>query len=344
MQRELTPGDLLDGHGRLGQAGWSRSEVRRYDRSAVAASRLRIKEWDYYCVLTPDHGLALTVADNGYMGLLGVSWLDFAARTEVTENVITPFPLGRMRLPASADTGDVLAAHRGLRIEYRHTAAGRILTVDHPGFDDGRGLHGELVLAQPSMDRMVIATPFPDAPKAFYYNQKINCLPASGTITVGEQSVRFEPDSAFGVFDWGRGVWTYDNTWYWGSASGVVDGRPFGFNIGYGFGDTSAATENIVFVGGVAHKLDAVTFHLPPGTDDGGPYDDSDWTFTSNDGRFEMTFTPILDRAATTDLKVLASIQHQVFGRYSGSVVLDDGSRVEVRDLLGFAEQVRNRW
>ncbi len=70
---------------------------------------------------------------------------------------------------------------------------------------------------------MVIATPFPKAPKAFYYNQKINCLPATGQVTVGGDTVLFEPESAFGVFDWGRGVWTYDNTWYWGSASGVVD-------------------------------------------------------------------------------------------------------------------------
>ncbi|MFE3291320.1 DUF2804 domain-containing protein [Rhodococcus sp. NPDC059234] len=339
MQRELTPGDLLDGRGRLAEAGWARSEVRRYDRDAVAASRLRIKEWDYYCVLTPEYGLALTVADNGYMGLLGVSWLDLTGRTEVTENVMLPFPMGRMGLPAGADAGDVLASHKDLRIEYRHVDGGRVLSVDHPGFDGGRGLSGELRLDRPPTDRMVVATPFTGAPKAFYYNQKINCLPATGEITVGGRAFAFDPATAFGVFDWGRGVWTYDNTWYWGSASGLVDGRPFGFNIGHGFGDTSAATENMLFVDGCGHKLDEVTFHLPADT-----YDGADWTFTSNDGRFEMTFAPVLDRAASTDLKVLASIQHQVFGRFTGHVVLDDGSRLEVRDLLGFAEKVRNRW
>lgn len=57
-----------------------------------------------------------------------------------------------------------------------------------------------------------------------------------------------------------------------------------------------------------------------------------------------MTFEPILDRAASTDLKVLRSIQHQVFGRFTGHVVLDDGGRLEVAELLGFAEEVRNRW
>jgi len=339
MQHRLQPGPLLDDRGHLAEAGWADAEVRRYDRAAVAAPSWRIKEWDYYCVLTPEHGLALTVADNGYMGLLGVSWLDLRNRREVTENVMLPFPLGRMGLPASADAGDVVVEHKKMRIAFRHDAGGRVLSVDHPGFDGGRGLRGELRLARPDTDRMVIATPFPKAPKAFYYNQKINCLPASGEVTVGADTVVFEPGSAFGVFDWGRGVWTYDNTWYWGSASGVVDGRPFGFNIGYGFGDTSAASENMVFVGGTAHKLDRVRFHLPAGTYDGAP-----WTFSSNDGRFEMTFEPILDRAAAVDFTVLRSIQHQVFGRFTGHVVLDDGTRLEVTDLLGFAEEVRNRW
>ncbi len=57
-----------------------------------------------------------------------------------------------------------------------------------------------------------------------------------------------------------------------------------------------------------------------------------------------MTFEPIVDRAATFDLKLLRSVQHQVFGRLTGHVVLDDGSRLEVHDLLGFAEEVQNRW
>lgn len=338
-QIELEAGDLLDGRGRLAQAGWARRESRRYSRAAIAASPLRIKEWDYYCVLAGDHGVAAVVADNGYMGLLSVVWLDFAAGRFWTQSEIVPFPLGRMGMPESADAGDVVQARKGLSLAFRHTALGRRLTLDCPGFMGGKGLSGTLDLAQPPMDRMTIATPFPGAPKAFYYNQKINCMPASGEVVVAGEAHRFAPDGAFAVLDWGRGVWTYRNTWYWGSASGLVDGKPFGFNIGYGFGDTSAASENMVFLGGIAHKLDEVTFHLPDGTWDGAP-----WRFTSNDGRLEMTFEPILDRADATDLKLLRSITHQVFGRFSGTAVLDDGRKVAFRDLLGFAEKVETAW
>ena len=60
----------------------------------------------------------------------------------------------------------------------------------------------------------------------------------------------------FGTLDWGRGVWTHDNTWYWGSGNGYVNGKPFGFNIGYGFGNTSAASENALFYDGKIHKLE----------------------------------------------------------------------------------------
>ncbi len=326
MQTLMSPGPLLDDRGHLVETGWAPSEIRKYRRSAITAPKFRIKEWDYYCVLTADYGIALTVADNGYMGLLGVSWLDFRTPHEITENVMLPFPMGRLGLPESADDGDVVVSKGKARFEFRHVDGGRHLIVDYPAFDGGRGLHADLILASPADDRMVIATPFPKASRSFYYNQKINCLPSAGTVRIGSDDFTFRSEDSFGVLDWGRGVWTYDNTWYWGSASGLVNGERFGFNIGYGFGDTRAASENIVFVGGRAHKLDRIDFDIPQGTYDGAP-----WNFSSNDGRFGMTFEPIIDRAATFDVGVLRSIQHQVFGKFSGTVILDDGTSVVVR-------------
>ena len=57
-----------------------------------------------------------------------------------------------------------------------------------------------------------------------------------------------------------------------------------------------------------------------------------------------MAFHPLLDRAANTDFLILGSNQHQVFGRFTGKVMLDDGTELEVKDLLGFAEKVKNKW
>ena len=166
---------------------------------------------------------------------------------------------------------------------------------------------------------------------------------ASGYCIVKGQCYDFDEQDSLGTLDWGRGIWTYKNTWYWSSLqTRLEDGRTFGFNLGYGFGDTSAASENMVFVDGIAHKLDRVVFNIPHanGKDNFMDY----WTITDNENRLNMVFKPIIDRKDVTDIGIIASKQHQVFGTFSGSVTLDDGYVLEFYDKLGFAEKVFNKW
>ena len=68
------------------------------------------------------------------------------------------------------------------------------------------------------------------------------------------------------------------------------------------------------------------------------------WKFTSSDGRFEMDFEPVLDRAARISAVVVESDQHQVFGKMSGKAILDDGTVIELKDCMCFAEKVYNRY
>ena len=57
-----------------------------------------------------------------------------------------------------------------------------------------------------------------------------------------------------------------------------------------------------------------------------------------------MDFIPVLDRSSRTDLLVVGSDQHQVFGRFTGTAVLDGGEEIRVKDFFGFAEKVKNKW
>ena len=89
--------------------------------------------------------------------------------------------------------------------------------------------------------------------------------------------------------------------------------------------------------------MDRVTINIP--IDKTGEYDYmKEWNVSSNDNRFEMTFTPIINRKSLTDIKVLISDQNQIFGKFNGFIVLDDGKKIEVKDFLGFIERVRNKW
>ena len=75
------------------------------------------------------------------------------------------------------------------------------------------------------------------------------------------------------------------------------------------------------------------------------PGDDIEvFIYHDNEGRLDLQFVPVLDRKDITDLGVLASRQHQVFGHFSGTVILDNGQKVKIQNKLGFAEKVFNKW
>lgn len=330
--------NLLDDLGFLTKPGFSNKPIFHYDRSFIKASKWRIKEWDYYACINDDFAFSFTVADLGYLGMLTASYLDFISGKETKKTFMIPFPFGKLNLPNNPDMGNILYKNTKFSFQFLVHQESRELKVKVNNFVDNLDLLADLKLIDYKDDRMVIATPWNTKKPRFYYNQKINCMPTSGTVTIGQKVYKYDDSKHFSVLDWGRGVWTYKNTWYWGSLSGLVDDKRFGFNIGYGFGDTSNGTENVLFYNGVAHKLDQVKFEL----------DDSNvlkpWKFTSNDKRFELTMTPLLDRVDNTNLLIIKNFGHQVFGKFNGYVVLDDGKRLEIKDLIGFAEKITNHY
>lgn len=343
MQKKLTKGRLLDAKGHLTETGWHTQLVREYHRKDIRAGKMRIKEWDYYLIEDGENVLCLTLDDNSYMGMISATLINRSNHTQTTKSLIIPMTMGKTGFPSTSVKGDVALRSGNTNMRFQNDGFTRVLECHIENFTGKTPLDARVVLTDTPRDSMVIATPFPEKPTAFYYNQKIVGMTAEGTVDCGGTHIQFKPESAQALLDWGRGVWTYDNTWYWSAAMGTVDDRRFGFNLGYGFGDVSAASENMLFVDGVCHKLSRVTFNIPQ-TADGKDDFLRPWKFTSDDGRFEADFIPQLDRAALTDLKVLVSDQHQIFGLFTGKCILDDGTPLHFKNLCGFAEKVHNKW
>lgn len=341
-QRKITePKKLLDRYGRLTEAGYATELVLNYERNDIKAAKIRIKEWDYYYFGNDKFGVSLTIADNSYMGLASAQVLDFENKKIETNFAFVPLPMGKMNMPSTSQEGDISFKNKKLEILFKHNGDNRQLYFYMPKFKNGKALKIEAVLSELPKDSMVIATPFAEDDKAFYYNQKINCMSVSGRMVYGDKE--YDLNNLLAVLDWGRGVWTYDNTWYWGSLSARLDdGNTFGFNIGYGFGDTSAASENMLFYNGTAHKINEIDFGIP--VIDGQENFMAPWHFTSSDGRLEMNFQPIFDNRTDLNAVIIAQDAHQVFGKFSGTAILDDGKEIKFSDCMGFAEKVRNRW
>ena len=342
-QHEITSKHpLLDKNGHLIETGYAKSLILDYDRKAIKAKSLRIKEWDYYLIYNDDFGVALTVDDNSYMALDSISLLDFRKPWEHTNSPMKFMTMGKRNFPTETSKGDVVANCKNYSISFKHNGDHRLLSFYMKKFKDGKPIKGEIRLENPLQDSMVICTPWREKKTAFYYNQKIIAMPASGKVEFDGRTYEFRREDSFGLLDWGRGVWTYKNTWYWGAAQGMVDGHRFGWNIGYGFGDTSNASENMFFINDEAYKLRDVHFEIPYNKKNKEDYL-SPWTFTSESGDINLTFNPLIDRYSNTNALLIQSKQHQVFGVFNGKITVK-GKAFEIDNLIGFAEKVKNRW
>ena len=178
--RIISEHPLLDEHGQLAYRGWATSQLLKYRRADVGAANWRIKEWDYYLVNDERYAVALTLSDLGFAGMLSASLLDFEAHTYTTTSELVPLSLGKFGLPESSAEG--VSEWKTKRVHMRFGVQGDCRTL-HCTFKRFRGeeaLAFNGVLDEPPRDTMVIATPWAKAPKAFYYNQKIVAMRASG--------------------------------------------------------------------------------------------------------------------------------------------------------------------
>ena len=342
MQHQLTHGPLLDEKGNLNEAGYAFELVKDYDRKAIKGLKSRIKEWDYYYIGDKDYGVALTIDDNSYMGLVSVSVLDYQNKTEVTKSYMRWFTFGDLDFPSSSVDGDVSIEKKHYSLYFSNKNGKRRLVCHLDNVRKGEDFDCDIYLDKSLDKSMVIATPFKKK-RHFYYNQKINLLKAEGFFKLGKNFHKFEKKVTLGVLDWGRGVWTYSNTWYWSSLNAYTEnGHRIGFNLGYGFGDTSQASENMFFYDKEAYKLEDVIFNIPK-DEKGKHLFKEDWTLTSQSGDIDLVFHPIIDRYSNTNALIIQSNQHQVFGYFSGTIKAN-GKSYKLDNLLGFAEMVKNRW
>ena len=341
MQHELTKGPLLDEKGNLCEAGFSFRMVKDYDRTKIKAGKSRIKEWDYYYIGNNKHGVAFTIDDNSLYGLGSVSILDFEQKTYITKSSMKFFTNGKVGFPSTSSEGDITWQDKNYYLHFVNKDKKRTIDVKVKEYTKGEPFEAHFDIEEIMDDSMVIATPF-NKKAHFYYNEKKNCMVASGYYLYKGEKVLFSSDDTRAILDWGRGVWTYKNTWYWSGLSGISEGKEVGFNLGYGFGDTSAASENMLFFDKKAYKLEDVEFQIPQ--DEKGNYLYLEpWKIVSKDKNIDLTFTPILDRSDNTDFVILKSLQHQVFGFFNGKIKVD-GIEAEFKDIISFAERVTNYW
>ena len=338
MQKEIVnKTKLLNEKGEISQPGFAKRMLYEYNKENIKAGPLALKEWDFYQVIIGDYVLKLTIGNISYVAQFGADFFNVKTKESYSFSRMKFFPLKKFKLPRDPESPSVLRAEgKGYEMLFEVNEKERHLALKAEDAKIGKIDIDIFLNNDIENEKMVIATPFKQK-KKFYLNCKENYYGARGKIVFGEREVEVD-HTATAVLDWGRGVWPFSQEWFWGNGAAAIDGNKFGFNIGWGFGDLQNASENMFFWNGKAHKLgnliaevDVNDYYKP-------------WKFKDEDGKFEFTLTPVYDQV--TDLKI-AFIQmycHQLFGRYDGYVVLPDGKKIEIKNMLAFCEHAKNKW
>ena len=324
-EREITePVDLCLPDGRLNPAavGWTRTPLHRANLRGWG----RAKRWEYWGVVTPTHVVGLVISSLDYAAVPSIYVLERATGREWAEDGLVPLARG-VELPDVAGRGLAWTSGGGVRISIDQRADGTTITA-HAG-----AVAVDLdVPLPPGHEALGVVVPWSDT--RFQYTVKDVARPVSGTLTVEGQAYDVGQGS-FAVLDHGRGKWPYSMTWNWGA--GFDPERNVGLQLGGQWTDGTGSTENALVVDGRLHKIS----------------DDLEWTYDRDDwlrpwriggSRVDATFTPFHERVAKTNLVVLAGETHQCFGHFSGWATTDDGEKVALDGLVGWAEEARNRW
>ena len=331
VERELTEEVALClPSGRLNQdaVGWSRRPL--HDTSGIdgRTSRGRNKRWEYWAVTTPTHIVSLTVSSLDYASVHGIMIHDIRSGTTVERGAVAPLS-GSATLPSRLGAGPARARTRSLSIDIDDDPDSTRLRrrADGVAFD---------IAADRPHGHEVLAVVVPWSQTRFQYTVKDVARPATGWLELNGERIDLPAGRSWAVLDHGRGRWPYRMQWNWGAASGTVDGRTVGLQLGGKWTDGTGSTENGVLVDGTLHKISEEL---------DWEYDERDWLspWRIHGAGVDLAFVPFWDHTSSTELVVFGSRGHQCFGHYAGWVETAQG-RIEVDALLGWAEDVRNRW
>ena len=342
MQNEITKRQaLLDENGNIANSGWCRHNLYDYNIEKRSVGIMRLKEWDFYQVSNGEIMVQInffnislaTCATFGLVDLKTGRKLD-----SMSIELCTPY---KNRMNKNGDCENYFFYKHGKTvIEFDVTEKSHRIKFE--GICKGKKVSADFTAKRlPDHESITIATPFKEKGH-FFYTNKINCLATHGFVLYGDEKFEFTEDNTYTVLDWGRGIWPHKNMWYWANGSTRIDGKIFGFELTWGFGDTSNATETALFYDGVCHKISAVSLETDPEIDNKWM---SDWHFISDDGRLDLTMKPFYDNYSNMmPLNLLGMNTHQVHGLWNGTVILDDGTELKIENMYAFCEKVYNKW
>ncbi|TFV66750.1 UNVERIFIED_ORG: DUF2804 family protein [Bacillus sp. AZ43] len=300
----------------------------------------RLKEWVGFTLVHPELYGALIIQEAKYL-----SSSEFYVRDRASQ-VQTEFAAnargGFARLPRVLLDGahcEFVKPGYEVRYDFDDAAGRHHVRFGFAATEASEAVSGELVLdARGASPALSMSAPLPRRATLFTHKR---IFPATGHITVGARTHRFDPERHFAIIDEHRSRLAYRTSWTWGT---FAVRRPDGI-VGANFATRPQLPgefeESGIWTPDAAEPLRDIRFTPDPGDQ---PADlTAPVTVRDGEGRLDLVFTPEGSKGVRHQLVVAAIRYAQMYGSYSGTVRASDGREWSIDGVPGVLERMDAR-
>ena len=307
-------------------------------RSLRPLNRFRLKQWQHYGVIHPQHYLGMVIFDARFMTVSFIYHYDRVGGGMFEHSRQAPGSKGMV-----AETmwkGECSFSARGysMRFENNLEEGYHRVFLDAAERRNLPSISGEFRMLEDisRYQPLVVVSPF--SPNRPLYTHKAAC-PVEGRVSVGEEVIELDPSRDVCLLDEQKAFYPYRSFWRWLCFGGFApQGTLIAANLCHNIiAEDEKYSENCYWVDGKIHLTGAARFGYSE-ADILGP-----WFINTTDGLVDVEFRPQGERAERIKVGPIMSDFHQPFGLFRGSLG-KGGDAVDVRDLFGLCEQHITRY
>lgn len=356
-----TSGKLLNTTGQLTEVGWSRRYLKEFSLADVypvlfgfkALTPLKYKRFNYYSFTFDEKILQVAVSNLSYGANVFLSFYNFDTKEVVSDSIkIIPLIHSKDAIPNLIDdpngcqTNTIVVKKGPLNLSiYTHLQGGAC--VSHLKIKWDGIIEADLTTNRNTTeDDLFDIMPISDDNKYFFNNLKSYGNPCHGKIILAKQAINVSESNCLNMIDYGRGIFHYHTSWFWGSALGYLNSsQRFSINLGYGISNKNVRNiEDSVKIDGKVIKLNPLEVIYDHRNLMNGFTFRTAKQFSDQNNSAEITFQSHQTNLISENLLVISSSLRYVYGTYSGRVVDDKGVVIEFTDIPGIIELAKFRW
>ena len=301
-----------------------------YSRPKGKKNELKIKEWDYYEIVSDDDTFVINITFSR-LGLSTLVSLSYVDRINNKSSIAKAFKVIAKNRTLLAENSEQ---------EYYATFANEDLTVSVvkkgikaqiianapalPLQDGKKGILLDIVIYDEAEESINTYKSDEEGKKVFF-NEKRGPLKCEGTI---RRDLEIKPLKGCALINRLRGLFFRESVRLWGA---IVDED---YMLCLSKDDENA---NAIVHGGKAFKLENVNFTVPQ------IKEKEEWIIKDQEGRLSLTFSPLLQNNSDGRSRLISYRRNQIFGLFNGYVKIEE-KEIEIKNKFAFLEESKIRW